>query len=50
MKAGTAEGIEVIVKAINIHINNSDVCENGCNALWNMTANGKNTDKTAKTR
>ena len=43
MKAGTAGGIEAIVKAINTHINNSDVCENGCNALWNMTANGKKT-------
>ena len=30
--------IETVVKAINTHINNADVCEMGCAALWNMTA------------
>ena len=45
VKAGTAGGIEAVVKAINTHINNADVCEQGCGALWNMTVNGKNTDK-----
>ena len=43
VKAGAAGGIEDVVKAINKHINNADVCENGCGALRNMTANnGKN--------
>ena len=37
MKAGTAGGIEAIVKAINTHIDNVDVCEWGCSALWNVT-------------
>ena len=41
MKAGAAGGVETVVKAINTHINNGDVCENGCCALWNMAANGK---------
>ena len=46
MKAGTAGGIEAVVKAINTHIDNDDVCESGCGALWNMTANnGKITEK-----
>ena len=43
MKAGAAGGIDAAVKAINTHINNAGVCEWGCGALWNMTANGKNT-------
>ena len=43
MKAGAAGGIEAVVKAINTHINNADVCEKGCGALNNMTLNGKNT-------
>ena len=46
MKAGAAGGIEAVVKAISTHISNTDVCEWGCGALWNMTVNGKNTDKT----
>ena len=46
MKAGEAGGIEAVVKAVNTHIDNADVCENGCWALINMTVNGKNTDKT----
>ena len=47
MKAGAAGGIEVVVNAISTHIRNSSVCEDGCYALLNMTANnGKNTDKT----
>ena len=47
MKAGAAGGIEAVVKAINIHIENVDICEYGCGALCNMTANnGKNFDKT----
>ena len=45
MKAGAAGGIEAVVKAINTHINNAKVCENGCGALRNMAANGKNPEK-----
>ena len=45
MKAGAAGGIEAVVKVINTHINNADVCRTGCWALKNMTANGKSTDK-----
>ena len=49
MRAGAAGGIEAVVKAINTHINNADVCEKGCGALYYMIANnGKTTDKTAK--
>ena len=45
MRAGAAGGIEAIVKAINKHINNADVCYQGCCALMNMTINnGKNTN------
>ena len=44
MKAGTAGGIEAVVKAISTHIGNAGVCEWGCGALWNITANnGKKT-------
>ena len=43
MKAGAAGGIEAVVKAINTHIDNADVCKQGCGALKNMTLNnGKN--------
>ena len=41
VKAGTAGGIEAVVKAMNTHINNPGVCYQGCGALWNMTVNGK---------
>ena len=46
MKAGAAGGIEAVVKAIKTHINNPGVCEQGCDALCNMTLNGKNNNKT----
>ena len=43
MKAGTTGGIEAVVKAINTHISNAAICEQGCGALNNMTkGNGKN--------
>ena len=45
MKAGKAGGVEVVVKAINTHIDNAIVCKQGCTALNNMVLNGKNTDK-----
>ena len=49
MKAGAAGGIEAVVKAINTHINNADVCYSGCGALCNMTEdNSKNADKAKK--
>ena len=41
MKAGAVEGVEAVVKAINTHINNADVCAQGCGALRIMTVNGK---------
>ena len=51
MKAGAEGGIEAIVKAINIHINNSDVCRRGCSALWNLAhSRGKNIDKNKQTK
>ena len=28
-----------MVKAINTHIKNYGVCENGCGALWNIVCN-----------
>ena len=43
MKAGIAGGIDVIVKTINTHIDNLDVCKNGCGALKNILLNGKTT-------
>ena len=36
MKAGTAGGIEAVVKAINAHINNKGICRFGCAALEKM--------------
>ena len=36
VKAGTAGGIEAVVKAMNTHINNANVCKNGCSILWNI--------------
>ena len=45
MKAVAAGGIKAVVKAINTHIDNANVCEWGCGALWSMTLNnGKSTD------
>ena len=45
-KAGAAGGIEAVMKAINTHINNTDVCYAGCGALMNN--NGKQLNKTTK--
>ena len=46
MKAGIAGGIETAVKAINTHINNVNICKQGCGALWSIILNnGKNTNK-----
>ena len=38
-KAGEAGGIDVVVKAINTHINNADVCTSGCCTLMDITIN-----------
>ena len=43
MKAGAAGGIEAVVKAVNTHIENPNVCENGCQALSNMIENNGKT-------
>ena len=48
MKAGSVGGVEAAVKAINTHIKNAGVCEQGCGALWNMTNNSKCTSKNIK--
>ena len=39
MRAGTAGGIEAVVKVINTHINNPDACEQGCHTLKIMIEN-----------
>ena len=36
-------GIETIIKTINTHINNIDVCRQGCGALWVMVTYNRNT-------
>ena len=42
MKAGRAGGVEAVVKVINAHINNVDMCYVGCTVLRNMIVdNGK---------
>ena len=38
--AGKVGAIEAIVKAMNTHINNANLCENGCGALTNIAING----------
>ena len=45
MKAGAEGGIDAVVKAINTHIENADVCYAGCGTLYNMTANNGKTNK-----
>ena len=39
MRAGATGGIETVVKAINTHIDNADVCYVGCAALRGVIAN-----------
>ena len=38
-KTEQVEGIKVVIDTINAHIDSAEVCEHGCGALWNMTAN-----------
>ena len=46
VKAAAVGGIEAVLKAINTHINNADVCTVECIALWNiLTNNCKNINK-----
>ena len=45
MKAGTAGGIEAVVKAINTHIDNAGVCEYGCKALMSITEGNASLEK-----
>ena len=39
--AGKAGAIEVIVEAIENHMDNADICQQGCLILWSITLNGK---------
>lgn len=39
IKAGTVGAIEAVIKIINKHKDNDSVCEQGCEALCNMTDN-----------
>ena len=49
MKSGAVGGIETVAKAMNTHIDNDYVCQQGCGALWNMAeGNGKNIGKDNK--
>ena len=43
MKVYSVSEIEVVVKAINTHINDAGVCSFGCGALLCMALKGKNT-------
>ena len=38
----------MILNAMRTHIDNAGVCENGCGALWNITANGKQNSQQTK--
>ena len=39
VKAGTTGVIEAVVKIINTHIENGEICEYGCWVLWTITFN-----------
>lgn len=41
MKAGQCGAIDVILNVIKTHIGNTDVCKQGCGALYFITFNGK---------
>lgn len=43
--AGKCDIIGVILRIMNIHINNVGVCEQGCIVLKNATVDGKTTTK-----
>lgn len=36
-KAGKVGGISAVIKVLNTHTCNANVCQCGCAALWNMT-------------
>ena len=48
MTAGKAGAIEVIMKAMSLHMDNAGVCEYGCVALKNITLNGRQTTNKIK--
>ena len=39
--AGKIGVIGIIVEIMKTHIGNADVCNNGCEAIWSITINGK---------
>ena len=41
MKAGEAGGIETMVKVLEAHINNFEICKQGCMAIMVMAVNSK---------
>lgn len=41
IEACKPEAIDIVLKAMETHINNADVCEQGCYILRNITSNGK---------
>ena len=41
VKAGDAGAVEVVVKAMDTHINDVGACISCCGALWNISKNGK---------
>ena len=40
-KAAAGGGIDLVIKAMNVHIANPSVCEQGCGVLWNMSVNNR---------
>ena len=45
MKAGTAGGIEAVVKAIDTHIDSADACKYGFGALLEIITNNCNNNE-----
>ena len=43
MMAGKVGSIETVIRAINAHIKNAELCGNGCAALIGITTEGKKT-------
>lgn len=41
IRAGKTGAIAIVVKAMNTHIDNTDLILQGCNTLINTTVNGK---------
>ena len=47
--ARKAGAIEAIVKIMNTHTDNADVCRKGFGALWSITVNGKQSNACSNT-